>query len=82
MPQTTTMSIRLPVEAKERLDNLAKATDRSRGYLAAKAIEEYLDLQEWQILAIREAVKEADSPGAKFLDHEEVLARVQKMVKK
>lgn len=82
MAQTTTMTIRLPVEAKNRLDALATATERSRAYLAAKAIEEYLDLQEWQIQAIQEAVKEADSPTAVFLEHDDVVRRVKKMVQK
>lgn len=79
MPQTTTMTIRLPVESKDRLEALSRATDRSKAYLAARAIEEYLDVQEWQVKAIEDAVKEADSPGAKFLGHDEVAERVKKM---
>ena len=80
MPQTNTMTIRLPIESMDRLDILAKATERSKAYLAAKAIEQYLDTQEWQIQAIQEAVKEADSPDAKFLEHDEVVKRMKKMV--
>lgn len=82
MPQTTTISVRIPVEYKNRLDSLAQATDRSRAYLAAKAIEDYLNIQEWQILAIQEAVREADSPNAEFVEHDEVVKRVKQMVKK
>ncbi|MCK5058767.1 MAG: ribbon-helix-helix protein, CopG family [Candidatus Aminicenantes bacterium] len=82
MPQTTTITVRLPVEDKNRLDSLAIATERSRAYLAAKAIEEYLNLQEWQIQAIQEAVREADSPNAEFVEHDEIVGRVKKMVKK
>ena len=82
MPQTTTISVRIPVEDKNRLDSLAQATERSRAYLAAKAIEEYLNIQEWQIQAIQEAVREADSPTAEFIEHDEVVKRVKKMVKK
>ena len=80
MPQTNTMTIRLPIESMDRLDILAKATERSRAYLAAKAIDQYLDTQEWQIQAIKEAVEEADSSDAKFLEHDEVVKRMKKMV--
>ena len=80
MPQTNTMTIRLPIESMDRLDILAKATERSKAYLAAKAVEQYLDTQEWQIQAIQEAVEEADSPDAKFLEHDEVVKRMKKMV--
>lgn len=79
MPQTAAMTINLPIKAMNRLDALARATAHPKDYLAARAIEEYLDLQEWQIQAIQEAVEEADSPDAKFLDHDEVEKRVKSM---
>ena len=77
MPQTTTMTLRLPSEVKARLENLAKSTDRSKTYLASRAIEAYLDAQEWQVEAIQDAVHEADSPNAHFFDHEEVEAALK-----
>jgi len=52
-----------------------KDTDRSKAYLASRAIEEYLEIQEWQVKAIEKAVHEADSPDAQFVDHEEVVTR-------
>ena len=33
---------------KKRLEKLAKSTGRSRSFLAAEAINEYLNLNEWQ----------------------------------
>ncbi len=69
---TTTFSIRIDEKTKERLDQLAKSTSRSRAYLAAEAIREYIETNEWQIAEIEKAVKEADRPGAKFIPHEEV----------
>ena len=80
MPQTNTMTVRLPIESMDRLELLAKATERSRAYLAAKAIDQYLDTEEWQIQAIQEAVEEADSSDAKFFEHDEVVKRMKKMV--
>jgi hypothetical protein len=39
------------------------------------AIESYLDLNEWQIKGIIEAVKEADSPSAEWTNHADVKAK-------
>ena len=78
MPQTTTMTIHLPVDTNDRLEALAKVIHIPRDDLAARAIVEYLDLQEYQIRSIQEAVEEADSPHAKFMDHDEVAARMKK----
>jgi len=57
---STTMTIRLEDETRIRLDKLAEATQRSRSYLAAEAIREFIELNEWQIGEIRQAVEEAD----------------------
>ena len=58
---TTTMTIRLTPELKDRLDHLAEATSRSRSYLAAEAIRDFIELNEWQIQEIKDAINEADS---------------------
>jgi len=57
---STTMTIRLETELKNRLDELAKITDRSKSYLAAEAIREFIELNEWQLGEIEQAVSEAD----------------------
>jgi RHH-type rel operon transcriptional repressor/antitoxin RelB len=46
------LSIRLDQATKARLKILAQNTGRSRALLAAEAIEEYLDLTEWQAAGI------------------------------
>jgi predicted transcriptional regulator len=46
--------------------------DRTKSYVAERAIEAYLDANEWQIQAIREALKEADSDQAEWVDHDEL----------
>lgn len=71
----TTFSIRLDEETKERLEKLAKSTSRSKSYLAADAIKEYIEINEWQIREIKQAVEEADRPAAKFIDHEKIKAK-------
>jgi len=66
------MTLRLDADTLSRLNELASITDRSKAWLAAQAVKDYLDLNEWQTKAISEAVKRADRPDAKFYDHEEV----------
>jgi predicted transcriptional regulator len=58
---STTMTIRLEPGLKDRLEQLAKITDRSKSYLAAEAIREFIELNEWQLREIKQAVKEADT---------------------
>ncbi len=58
---TTTMTIRLEGDLKDRLDQLAGATSRSRSFLAAEAIRDFVELNEWQIQEIHDAIKEADN---------------------
>jgi predicted transcriptional regulator len=55
------MTVRLEPAVKDRLDRLAEATHRSKSFLAAEAIREYVETNEWQIQEIRTAVAEADA---------------------
>jgi RHH-type rel operon transcriptional repressor/antitoxin RelB len=73
-PMSATVSVRVDAETKQRLERLAKATDRTTTYVVRDAIREYLDTNEWQIEAIQEAVDAADRPDAEFVDHENVAA--------
>ncbi len=58
---TTTMTIRLEDEVKNRLDVLAEATQRSKSFLAAEAIKAYVESNEWQIAEIQTALIETDA---------------------
>jgi RHH-type rel operon transcriptional repressor/antitoxin RelB len=58
---STTMTIRLESAIKKRLDRLSAATSRSKSFLAAEAIREYVAVNEWQIREIRAAIAEADA---------------------
>ena len=73
MAETTTLSVRISAETKERLARLAKSTKRSQAFLAAEAIDAYVDLNEWQVAGIDEAVKQADA-GGPFVGHEDMTA--------
>jgi predicted transcriptional regulator len=58
---STTMTVRLDDDVKDRLEVLAEATQRSKSFLAAEAIRSYVESNEWQIGEIQAALKEADS---------------------
>jgi RHH-type transcriptional regulator, rel operon repressor / antitoxin RelB len=57
---TDVMTVRLPSELKERFEQLAQATSRSKSWLATDAIRHYLEIEEWQIQGIKMAIEEAD----------------------
>jgi predicted transcriptional regulator len=61
MMKTETVSARLSPETAKKFDLLAKAINRSKSYLAAEAIESYVNDQQWQIEAIRAGIEEADA---------------------
>ena len=58
---STTMTIRLEDEVRDRLDRLAESTHRSKSFLAAEAIRQFVESNEWQIAEIHAALKEADA---------------------
>ena len=72
MSQSTTMTIRLEPELKSRLDKLSIATHRSKSFLAAEAVREFIEINEWQIEEIKDGVKEADAND--FASNQEVQA--------
>jgi predicted transcriptional regulator len=55
------MTIRLEPELKSRLDKLSAATRRSKSFLAAEAVREFVEINEWQIEEIENAIKEANA---------------------
>lgn len=57
---SATMTLRLDDDLKQRLDRLSRATQRTRSFLAAQAIREFVVLNEWQVGEIEQAVAEAD----------------------
>ncbi|QUE93012.1 hypothetical protein PkoCFBP13504_14255 [Pseudomonas koreensis] len=70
------MSLRIPDEIADTLANLAKATGRTKSYLAVDALREYLAREAWQIEEIQKALKEADAGD--FASDEEVRAIAEK----
>ena len=71
---SSTFTVRVDTAAKKRLEKLAKNTGRSRSFLAAEAINEYLDINEWQVAGIKAAIESADR--GEFIPHDQVKAWV------
>jgi predicted transcriptional regulator len=58
---TSIVTVRLDDNLKKRLEALARGTKRSKSFLAAEAIAEYLDREAWQIEETQKALQEADA---------------------
>jgi predicted transcriptional regulator len=56
----TTFTVRVDPDVKKRLERLAESTGRSPSFLAAEAIHEYLEINEWQVAGIKRAVASLD----------------------
>jgi RHH-type transcriptional regulator, rel operon repressor / antitoxin RelB len=61
MAETSVLTLRLDAKLKNQLDRLSKAMNRSRSFVAAQAIQEFVTLNEWQINEIRKSIAEADA---------------------
>ena len=70
------MTIELPQNVKERLEGLARLTERSEARLAEEAISSYVELQEFQIQQIQAGIREADAGD--FASDDEVAALLTK----
>lgn len=72
---TAAFTVRLDETTLAALERLAEQTDRSRNWLVAKAVENYVAMNAWQIEKIEAGVAAADR-GNFASDNE--LARVRK----
>jgi RHH-type transcriptional regulator, rel operon repressor / antitoxin RelB len=80
MAGSNILTLRVDTKLKKKLDKLAKTTQRSRSFLAAEAIREYVALNEWQIEEIQKAIQQADAGD--FATDEEVEEMFRKWTKR
>lgn len=64
------LTIRISTKAKTDIENLQKATGRSKSYLASKAVEEYLAKNSWQIKEL--SLAENEIKEGKFIESKTV----------
>jgi predicted transcriptional regulator len=70
MADSKVLTLRLEPKLTKQLDKLAEATQRSRSFLIAEAVRDYIALNEWQVEEIKKAIVEADR--GEFASEEEV----------
>ena len=74
--KTSNISARIDQKTLKQLEKLAKATKRTKSFLASEAIQLYVEEQSWQIDAIKEGVKQADKKN--FAANDEVKSAFSK----
>jgi RHH-type transcriptional regulator, rel operon repressor / antitoxin RelB len=72
---SSTFTVRMDTSQINRLEALAESTGRSRSFIAADAINAYLDVNEWQVAGIKQAIASMDANGG--IDHADVKGWVE-----
>ncbi len=67
-----TINVRLPEALYKQIEELAKATARTKSFLAIDALTNYVQSESWQIRDIQEGIQEADA--GEFASHQQVKA--------
>lgn len=67
-----TVSVRLDDDTLQQLDMMAKAAGRSRAWLMAQAVKQYVAHEAWQVEAIQKSLKKMENGAARFADHDKV----------
>lgn len=74
MSQSETVTVELPIKIKQKLEALARSTNRSQSWLITQAIAAYVTEQSEQIQQIEAAIQLADSDRATWVESETVEA--------
>lgn len=56
-----TINVRLPEALYNQIEELARATARTKSFLTIDALTHYVERESWQIRDIHEGIKEADA---------------------
>lgn len=80
MAGSSVLTLRLDPKLKQQLDRLSRATSRSRSFVAAEAIREYVELNNWQIEETKKALAEADQGD--FASDAEMQRTIQKWTRR
>jgi predicted transcriptional regulator len=72
-------TVRLQDQTASKLDRIAEKMDRSRAYVAAQAIEDFVAREEWQLAEIEAGLSEAEAGEfASSADTDAVFAKYTK----
>lgn len=78
MGASTTMTIRVTPDLKERLERLAQDTQRSKSYLAVEAVEAYVNRELQIIDGIQRGL--ADGDAGRVTSHVDVMAQAEEII--
>jgi len=70
----------LDAKLKSQLDRLSKSMNRSRSFVAAQAIQEYVSVNEWQINEIKKGIAEADAGD--FVSEKEMQQTIRRLTRR
>jgi predicted transcriptional regulator len=73
-------TVRLPDDVAKKLDKLAEKLDRSRSYVAARAISDFVTREAWQLADIEAGLREAER--GEFVSDAEVAATIARFTKR
>ena len=65
---TTNISFRIEEGKRDQLDQIATSIDRDRSWVINEAIENYIELHEWQLDEIRQGMADTDAGRTVSLD--------------
>ena len=80
MSESSVLTLRLDAKLKNQLDRLSKSMNRSRSFVAAQAIQEYVSVNEWQINEIKKGLAEADAGD--FATDEEMQQTIRRLTRR
>jgi predicted transcriptional regulator len=78
MAASTTMTIRIRTDLKQKLDRLAHGARRSRSYLAAEAVSAYVERELEIIEGVRRGL--ADTEAARVVPHDDAMAEIYEAI--
>jgi predicted transcriptional regulator len=78
--ETTTLTVRLSAELKEKLDTLAEHTQRTKSFLAAEAIADYVARELAIIAGIERGLE--DLRAGCLVPHEDAMRRIRATIDK
>jgi len=80
MGTPTTISFRTDDKKKDELDRVAQSLDRDRSWVINMAIDNFLELQRWQLEQVEKGLQ--DLEAGLFVSHEEMGKRIARRVRK
>jgi predicted transcriptional regulator len=80
MSESAVLTLRLDAKLKNQLDRLSKSMNRSRSFVAAQAIQEFVSVNEWQMNEIKKGLAEADAGD--FATDEEMQQTIKRLTRR